>query len=360
MQRNRKLLPILLICSLLAAQISSAFATILFAGGEDLDVSLIGGTTVSTGATTFRSGYARSSLGVSNAAITDPPGIRIVTTVFANQATIWVHAENFSNGGGTTSGFQPIGIYGSDGVRRLLLRGTGTANQVKISTRNTAGTITDLVTCTLSAYPTTSLTKVDWFINYAVAGRATLYAAGVQICDYSGDITTNSVTAVNQVDFANFGSTVGTFWSEIIVATTDTRDMNLATCAPQANGTNQTWTGTASNVNPTTINDASAITTATSNAIAEFTCPSLPAGTFTVPAVVQSARVQIGSTGPQNYRFIARPGSGSTDYDSGADIVGSTSFANSGPLIWATNPAGGAWSTGDLGAGTNFGLKSRP
>jgi hypothetical protein len=87
-----------------------------------------------------------------------------------------------------------------------------------------------------------------------------------------------------------------------------------------ANGVNQTWTGNQTNVNGTTANDATPLTTGSNNQTAEFTCPALPAGSFSVAAVKQSGRVLKGASGPQNFRFIARPSSGSTDFDSGSDI----------------------------------------
>lgn len=360
MQRIKRVFRSVLIVLGLLAWEPSARAAILFAGGEDIDFAFSGTTATDTTAGNFRSTYAREAIKAVNTSSADPQSNRFQTSVFANQSTIWVHSIEQTNNATTASNGQFIGIYGSDGVRRLLIRGTGTNGQVKISTRNTAGTITDLVTCTAGPWPAAANTKLDWYINYAVAGRTTLYAAGVQICDYTGDITTNSVTAINSVDFAGATFTGQNFWSEIIVATTDTRDMNLFTCAPQANGTTQNFTGTASSVNPTTINDANAIYTGSNNVIGAFTCPSLVAGTYTVPAVVQSVRTQIGTTGPQNFRYITRPAGSGADFDNGADIVGATSFTNT-QNIWLTDPNTLAtWTTGALGTGVNFGVKSRP
>ena len=340
-----------------------AAATVLFAGGEDIDFSCIGACTTNSTAGYFRSGYARTTYSATVASSADPPTNRFLTPTFTNSSTIWIHAENYSAAAaGTTTANQAIGVYGSGGVRRLLLRGTGTTGQVKISTRNSAGTITDLVTCTSGGWPTSSsLNKLDWYINYAVAGHTTLYSNGVQICDYSGDITTDGVTSLSQVDFANpcGGACAGNpiYWSEIIVATTDTRDMNLFTCYPAANGTNMAWSGSYTNVNPTTVNDGSAITTASAAQVAEFTCPSLPSGQWLVPAVAQSARIQIGTTGPQHFRWIVRPAGGS-DYDNGSDESGTTSFGNY-YNIWPTNPAtSGAWAPADIGTGFNEGIKS--
>jgi hypothetical protein len=342
-----------------------AEATILFAGGEDIDAAFTGVVNISTTAGQFRSGYARLALVPDNpGSVVDPPSNRFTIPAFANQSTVWIHAETFQFNGTatTTSNQQAVGIFGSDGVRRILIRGTGTNGQVKISTRNTAGTITDLVTCTSGSWPVAALTKLDIFLHYAVSGEITLYAGGVQFCDFIGDVTTNSVTAVNQADFAATTTSASRQidYSEIIVATTDTRSLNLFTCSPAANGTNMTWTGSFSNVNPNTINDAVQISTGSNAQIAEFTCPSLPAGSFTIPAVAQTIRLTIGSSGPQNFNFITRPATGSTDYDTGSTTAGTGAYANY-QHVWSVSPAtSSAWTPAEVTTGFNEGVESEP
>lgn len=337
-----------------------AKATILFAGGEDIDFTTSGTVTISTNTAHFRSAYARESQEISGTTA-DPATNRLIVPSFANQTTIWVHAETFPSAATTTSAAQAIGIYGSDGVRRILVRGTGTIGQVKISTRTTAGVITDLVTCTSAQWPTSAvLSKIDFFVNYAVSGEVTFYLNGVSLCDYTGDVTTNSVTAVNQVDFAGPASGGLIDWSEIIVSDGDTRGMNLATLAPVAAGNTQAWSGVVGNINPTTINDANVISTASNSQISEWTIPTLPSGSFTVPAVIQVARGLKGASGPTNFDYIARPGSGSSD-NASADVPLQTSATNYAQHIWATNPnCSCGWVTSDLGSGTNFGIESKP
>lgn len=341
-----------------------AFATILWAGGEDLDVTLIGTSNVDATSGHFRSTYARYALQARNQdnSVSDPPNGRIQSPNFAATTQFWFHAEYYAPQNTTSSGQQLICLKDAAGVCRLTIRGTGSAGQVKISKRNAAGTFTDLVTCTASMMPINGIGKLDWFNNYNTSGTSTLYWNGVQNCTYSGDTTTDSATQLASFYLAQAWVNVGNdAWSEIIVSTTDTRDMNLFTCAPQANGTTQTWTGTASNVNPTSITDTASINTTSTNQFANFTCPSLVSGTFTVPAVISNARVTVTGSGPANFRYSTRPAGASADYDSGADIVASGVFTNGTPYIWTTNPdTSAAWTTGGLGAGVNFGIKSRP
>lgn len=350
----------------LAAVIPSrAPATILFAGGEDIDFTVNGTITYSTSAGGFRAGFARGSLQPANSGAGPSVNWFKLPTNLANQTILWIHSVGLQGNTltGTTLNGEYISVFGSDGVQRLMIRGTGTASTVKVSKKDGSGTYTDLCTGTTGAWPFGSAPhKLDWFINYAVAGEVTLFVDGVQFCDFQGDVTTNGITAVNNVLFGSggCGATCSMIYSEIVIATTDTRSMNLMTCYPVANGTNQQWTGSFANVNGFQANDSTPLTSGTSNQIAEFTCPSLPAGSFSVPAVTQSARLLKGASGPSTFRFIMRPSSGSTDYDSGSDIALTTNFTNYA-FIWATNPACScAWTTADVTTNVNQGAKSRP
>lgn len=345
---------------LLLGFVAPAPATILFAGGEDIDFTSIGSVTVSTTAGTFRSGYARAAMQFfgSTPGALDPAPNRILTQAVTAQTSLWMHAYLVQTTAvSTTSNVQIMCAYSPDGVVRLCFRGTGSVGQVKLTKYDSSRTATDLVTCTLGGWPVFSA-KTDWFINYAVSGHSTLYANGVNVCDYAGDVTTNSTTTLNQFYFGEAVSAQTTNWSEVIISTTDTRDMNLFTCYPNANGTTMAWSGAYTNVNPATINDTSSITTGSNNLVAEFTCPSIPSGAFTVPAVASAARLQIGGTGPQNFQFVTRPGTGSTDYFSGS-VAGTVVFSNNFQ-IQATNPATSAsWSLTDI-TGFQQGLKSIP
>jgi hypothetical protein len=90
--------------------------------------------------------------------------------------------------------------------------------------------------------------KIDVYINYAVSGQFTVYYNNVVIATYSGDVTTDSQTSLSFVDFGVAGSTntggnnVQTAWSEIIVATQDTRNMSLVTQVASAPGNTDTFT----------------------------------------------------------------------------------------------------------------------
>jgi hypothetical protein len=337
--------------------------TILIAGGEDTSFALVGTTGgASSGSTNIRTAYARVGLNIGGTGITaDPPTNRWQTPAFAAQSTLWFHAQfgNLGSGTGTTSNAQMIRFL-DGGTCRIIIRGTGTAGQLKISTRNNAGTITDLATSAAGAFNglITGPVQVDVKIIYSVSGSVTVWIDSTQVVTYSGDVTTNSATTLDQVEFVNTNAGLNGYWSEVIVADADTRAMSLWTLAPQAAGNTQSWTpNTLGNINETTINDATLISTSSNNSISEWTTPtSAPSGTWAVEAIVQEARVQVGLTGPQHFDWITR--TGGSDFTAGVSVAPTTSFSNF-KNIWATNPnTTAAWAIGDIASGFNLGIKS--
>jgi hypothetical protein len=140
--------------------------------------------------------------------------------------------------------------------------------------------------------------------------------------------------------------------------------MSLWTLTPAASGNTQSWTpNTVANIAKTVINDATVVSTATNNALSEWTVPSTPpSGIFNVLDVVQNARVAVSGTGPQHFDWLARTGAIPTDILAGAPaapMVGS--FANFQHRWGPNNPVTGiAWSMADLtAAGFNLGIESQ-
>ena len=50
------------------------------------------------------------------------------------------------------------------------------------------------------------LHSLDFYINYATSGEVTLYCDGTSYADYTGNVTTNSATQLNQVALGADGS----------------------------------------------------------------------------------------------------------------------------------------------------------
>jgi hypothetical protein len=344
--------------------------TILYAGGEDTGFTAIGTVSAGTPSTqTCRSGYTKGCIQVGGTAVADPPPNRYQTPTFTAVSALWFHAQLGlnSNFGAFTppTGLQTIIMRSPDGVARLLFRQTGTGGNWKLSTRNAAGTITDLITGTSYAGYVNAISQVDVFVNYTVSGSVALYFANNSVpnISFSGDPRTDSATQINQIELGaiapSANPTVLTSWSECIVADEDTRSMAVWTLDPQAAGNAQSWTpNTLANVQKPAISDATFVSTAANNALSEWTTPTTPpSGTWGVKAIVQNARVQVPTTGPQHFDWLAR--TAATDYLAGAPQAPIAGFANF-QHIWPLNPATGLpWQITDIAAGFNLGIESQ-
>jgi hypothetical protein len=366
---------ILLFYSLVLQALSASMvaqAAILFAGGEDVDFTCVGGTcTVDTGGGAYRSAWAREAYTVIGNG-SDPPTNRFATPAFTDTAAIWIHGQYCSSNGGscgangagnnTSANYHLLRIMNSNGNTALVVRGTGTAGQVKISSRTSGGVYTDLVTCSNAV--NIALTQLDLFVNYAAGGEVTLYSNGGQVCTYSGNVTNgDGATTLNKLELAATYNNNSGKWSEVIVATTNTTAMNLFTHYPNAAGNTVAWTGTnpcTAIVNASTFNDTNYISTGSNSQTEQCgVYRTLPSGTYNVNAVVMSARALVGATGPQHFNFVTR--TGGSDYQSG-NYSPTGVFSNFSNYIQATNPnTSSAWTTSEISAATfNIGVISIP
>ena len=201
----RQILGALVVVAALASA-GSSLATILFAGAEDTDFVQVGsniyGATGGNDTNFERSGAAWS---VQNGTSTsDPPANRLQTPTFTATANLWLHALVFPQVATTTAAEQAIIIRSPDGVSRIVVRQTGTNGTLKVSTRNAAGTITDLATAS-GTFTAAAAVTLDFNVNYTCSGSGgvTLYLSGVQVINYSGNPCTDAATSLNQVDLAS-------------------------------------------------------------------------------------------------------------------------------------------------------------
>lgn len=353
---------------------------ILFAGGEDIDFTFIGGNFQATvgaqygldsTAGHFRAGYARYGIGCSFL----PTGTAIYarTQSFAS-GNFWTSARNWSTFTGNGVATQNVIRWlDSSGIQRLRIQLTSSNYPTTINLQkiNAAGTITTLLTST-ATYGTNAPSvpdKIDVFINYAVSGTFVVYYNGGLIASYSGDVTTDSQTSLSFVDFGSVGTNASgtnvnqTTWSEIIVATSDTRNFSLVTQAPSAFGNTHTWTsGTSSNISATLSSTGQSAPnfSTTAGQIQEFqVSQAIPSGSFSVISVVQSAQLTIGSAGPGNVNLMIR--ANGVDFDSNVSITPITAWS-SFRRNWDVNPSTNvAWQSTDFVINSNtfnMGLKS--
>ncbi len=355
----------ILVCFGVALVATPASATILFAGGEDLDFTSTGGPlAVTTNNTYFNSTYAREAVYNS----IDGNDNYIKTPYFTSSSNFWTHFDWVGAYSGQccsqdvfNAGWDWFVFADSGGVARITVRPVSTTNgatTITISKINAVGTVTTLVTSSVSVFGN-PLNTIDVYINYSSTGTITLYQNGAQIVTYSGDVTTDGNTSLAQLwlGYAGAPDNPYDYYSQVIISTTDTRSQHVATITPSANGNTMAWTGVVGSINTTSYNDANTISSATTGQLAEFTFTALPAGSYSIVAVVQSARAAATVGGIQNLQFDARTGGTSYQSANQALAPGMKNYQ----YVWTTNPnTSAAWTTSDLSAaGLNFGLESQ-
>lgn len=342
--------------------------TILFAGSEDADFEgSNGNTSVTTTTTFFRSNYVRCALGLANADVGALLFYRLAR-LSAAVSSLWATGRWCYSSGLLNSTGGALLVFFDGNTPRLLLTTDGgtpsTGTKWRLQKMNAAGTLTTLATGTINI-PTASsvLKKLDMQVDYAAAGSVNVYVDGVLGLTYSGDVTTDSATTLSAVGYGrvaggNNSATIH-YWSECIVADTDTRSMSLVALTPNGAGSDSAWTGAYTDINETAIDDAQALTSGTANQVSTFTVSAgsvLSSGSVPIAAVVVNAKAQKGATGPANLQLAVRA--------SGSNYFGSSKALNSSYMPtwdqWVTNPASGApWVNTDLtAAGFQIGVKS--
>jgi hypothetical protein len=371
-------------------------SSILFAGGEDLSFSYINTTftgarasmtnsqfAYDTTANSFRTGYARYAMVHmwSNNGVDSTHYIQAsfpATTQFWASFRLNTYTPN--NGGGAGNA-QPLRFVDAAGVVRLKIIFSGTYGSPNdtftVWKGNASGSFTQIGSTSTGRFASTAAggsylavtDKIDVSINYNTSGYITFYLNGTQTFTYSGDVTTDSTTTLSGLQLGgcvtggNNGATPYSAWSEVIVATRDTRNMSVATQVATANGNADTFAGgTAANLAALTFltSDPAPNYATAAGQIQEYTVtPALPSGSFSVVSVVQHARATVGASGPTKFDFVVR--TGGADFTSSPDTAPTLVWATY-TYNWDTNPnTGNAWQVTDLAASSssfNLGLKS--
>lgn len=365
----RKLIPtivgLLLICA--AATASHAQTTILFAGGEDTSVTCydpsngihVAGITTSSGL--FRSNFAREGI-----VFDGEPYNRCTANFTGSSSNFWLSFEIYWGNSGNATNLPMVSLVSSDGVNRLWVEENSSANGFTLLSQNAAGTQTQLASESTLNLPENALSRADIYVNYTCSssGEIQVWVGGIKALDFTGNPCTDSNTSLDAASLYDVGAGVygpQAVYSEIIAATTSTQAMSLLTLVPNGAGTACNWDIACvyTNANETAINDSSYNATDTSNQIQEFTVPTAtPAGTFSVPAICEDLRTEIGASGPQHVAPLVHVGG--NDYTL-PNLSPTTAFSNLPTNCWSTNPAtSNPWSLTDIAGGLQFGAKSEP
>jgi hypothetical protein len=280
---------------------------ILYCGGELEDVAAVGTVAFSTSAG-FRSAYARGRLDAV-AASGQPNYVKVS---FLASATF-----------GVTGRFSQITSYSANAIIMSLAAGGNARLRLRLSTAANTSTLyiekfdgsssTTLGTSTLTlAAGTSNVYKIDVLVNYAaLGGYVRVYVDQTEYISYSGDPTAGGSTSLDEVRLSG-GYNVSTGgWSEIIVASEDTRPLSLKTLNPNAAGDVTEWTGAYTDIDDITASDADTASSGTAGQILTTESTGMPAGgsgeAIRMVKIVASALR--GAAGPQKIQIGVKSGS---------------------------------------------------
>lgn len=265
------------------------------------------------------------------------------------EAEIWFHCRAwFCNGFTNNSSADGhwVDFFNQSGngvaVRMDVINGT-----FRIESNNqdsTTFTIAEEQVATIDIHIVVGTTNIDIEVFVDGGSLATLSVG-------KGGVTGISGFMLQTIDLS-FSATEPSYFSEILVQTTDTRGRRVAALKPDSAGGNSDFTGDFNDV--LTANDGNVIAGDTDGDITTFglgaySGDSTPAG---VEAVVVKTLARKGETGPQNAKAALRIGS--TNYE-GAQF---SPDGNDHYEEWTTNPdTTSAWAVADL-ASLEAGIKA--
>lgn len=269
--------------------------SILWVGGEDIDFPNAGGVVgVNTTSGGFRSGYSRCSIFSATATVS---GIKSTVFPGGSVTSAWLGAQLWSQNNTFQQsydiGFSTSSLVGTPGIY------IGTPSPAKLSIVKFDGTtFTTLASETGNSLANGSLTKIDMqVISYGASGTVNVYANGALVVTFTGNIAVSGMTNFDSVVIGRT-QTAGTWCaaSEIIVATTDTRSLALATLAPTGSGSTDAWTGAITTINGISLSDASPNYTNTVSLNQEAAVNSLPSGNWAIQLVKIAARAAVSAS----------------------------------------------------------------
>jgi len=245
-----------------------------------------------------------------------------------------------------------FGLTDANGVLRIgfAYNNSGTTFQVvKISAAGSVTSLGNSISAFSQANSWTSGGPDQLSVNfdYASTGFLTVYINGAQVFTYSGDITTDGMTALGGTyhGAGTVQSNAPILYSECVLSDSDTRDMSVFTLVPNAPGTADQWTGQVSNVDEITVNDGIYDTTSTSGAIQRYLMSAIPTGNYEILAKASHIRATQGS-GSLTHIALAELLNGTANVT--APVAFPTAF---GPVqfLETVNPVTGvAWTQADL------------
>lgn len=261
---------------------------ILWCGGEDIDFPNGASLSTITTSSYFRSGYARGYL-------YNPNGNYIGrSNNFAGGAITsgWIAARCYANSINAKS-YLLLGLVKDYTTNSGLYIGFNASTNGKLDLFKYDGT----TKTSLASESGVSIGNGKYLISmqvtdYGASATVKVYVGNTEIISYSGDVTVTGVTSLSAAAVGAAHNAVGSgaYLSEIIVSTTDARNMSLVTLYPNGAGDTLDWTGAYTTVDELACDDSDLAYDNTDGNQAMYNLSASPAGTFSVLAVKETVR----------------------------------------------------------------------
>jgi hypothetical protein len=323
--------------------------TILFVGSEQEAFSLVGASniTLNTTSSYFQSAYSRGSIKI--------VGTSYAGTAFNSQTELWVHdtvAFGVTVQPATSSSriFRLVNSSSVECVKLTTLSGVPEINSVFRVGYWNGSSFTYLNSPFVPSQNTTY--DIDLHVRIAsFGGVVEFYIDGVLVSSFSGDTSAigSGITKVELSSKNEDNTSYHTHHSQLIISTSTTLGMKVATLSVSGAGATSEWTGLYTDVSETVLSDINFISDNTNGDISTYAVTDVPAGgNFNVGAIVVSARAERGVTGVQNLELGVR--SGGANYW-GSPVTGLTTAFGPAQSILTTDPATGLpWTVANANA----------
>jgi hypothetical protein len=315
--------------------------TILWCGGEDVDFPN-GAAPVLVG----DSKYFRSNTTARVALTSSTQNVPIKSTIFPSGGITsgWLTFRTWES---TYANYKWAGFGRSGPNVWALCVGNSSSNALKLALWKLDGTTwTELSTETGASIGYTIGVKYDiQIIDYGSNATVNVYRNGALLITYTGSIAAVGVSNIDSV--WAFGDLSGQWCiSEIIVADEDTRIMQLDTIAPSAAGDTNSWTGSYTDIDETTLSDTDKLYTSTADADVQVNLTGMPAGSYTPLAVKLTTRFANPST-----QYGLQQGVKTNGTVSLSATQQSVGYWGSKEVMYQTNPVTGQpWTSAEIEA----------
>ncbi len=299
--------------------------SVLFAGGENSEVSIFGGSMVTGGGTDikYRFTYARGAINPTNAgggARHSYTGALLDYIIAQGTACDFWYGFQYKGSGGAITDNLCV-IFANSGIGFFRIHnaagaGPGTCT-AQLSTNGSSWT----------DYPGSDISQpavaTEWTFRikrHATLGKFQWWIAGALWWEFTGD-TTGYFTTCNQTGWGGAGSNADAAFSEVVATSADDSrvGMNCATLYYTGDGADTDWTGGYADVAELSESTATVQTTAAvgdDSSYLHTNVPALAPG-IVVRAVVVSGKWRTTPTAPQNLSGYLRISG--TNYDDADD-----------------------------------------